>query len=259
MRVQDLTDFGAIDSADLLQLLADGVPPGPRSEDLLSLADLAGFVRLMAWPLVELSEPRAGIKLCAALTGRDGWEGCAPASLTVWRRLHIGPQALSREPTYLDGDRYPSELERAFTWYPELLLWGRTLADIPEAEAYGHPNPRYLSVVRADAMKAFGFERKAPTAVVDVQTFSPASAPGAANDEAERVVQSEDELPAKRRRAAARVQELANTKGCRARVAKEFGVNVRTIGDWMSTVRKEDEATRKADAMSARDRSLMRT
>lgn len=166
MRVQDLTDSGAIDSADLLRLLADGVPPAPRSEDLLSLADLAHFLAMMVDPLAELSEQVAGRKLCNALAGHGVWAGRAPASVTVWRRFNSGPQALSREPTYLDGTRYPSDFERAFACYGLPLLHGRTLADIPEAEASGQPNPRYLSVVRADAMKAFGIRPAAAPAHV---------------------------------------------------------------------------------------------
>lgn len=272
MRVQDQTEPGAIDRAELMQMLAAAVPPGPCDHELMSLAELALRLALIASPVGDLSESKAGELVCAALSGKDGWKGRPPGDLTIWRRWTRGPQALSREPLFLDGTRYPSAFEAAFSCYCLPLICGRTLADIPEAERQGQPNPRFLAVVRVDALRAFGITETSAAPYVQASAQlpdqqlktapglhlveQPASAGAGAPVDAFNCTPTAAEdasLRVRRRCAVDRLRTLyaLQTKRARQTVADEFGIDVRTVGKWLEKVTEEEAAARKDGSLSA--------
>ncbi|MEY8688950.1 MAG: hypothetical protein AB9M53_03605 [Leptothrix sp. (in: b-proteobacteria)] len=156
--MSDTNDPGASNRVDLRQMLTASAPPGPCDADLVSIAELARWFIAAAAPARDMTESQAGREVCAALWGTGTWKGKAPARLTVWHRTTSNTYELSREPTYIEGDRYQSPFEKAFGAYGLCLLGGWTLADLPQSLCEFQPTPRFLVVNRSDALKAFNLE-----------------------------------------------------------------------------------------------------
>jgi hypothetical protein len=246
----------ATETTSVRALLREAKAPGPRDADLIRLPDLAGLLACAE----GLTLYEAGRLLLDALAGREKWAGLAPAGLVLYRCTVSGPVPANADLIEFEEGgqlcQFPSDRAAWLSEYRVPLALEGDLAAVKPG-AYGVPAPRFVAVVRDDALRAFGLDAPAlPVAPLSLGAKAapvvpaaapPAPAPGAVAVPLRAVPASPapEDRPARIARAAARVRALqaSNSRGVRETVAGEFGVSLRTVGKWLAEVeRKEAEA-----------------
>lgn len=146
----------------------------PRDSELIRLHDLAALLAARA----DLSANDAERRLLAALLGGThrvvpgdvasevDFAGLALARLAVYRCFTTGPQLLGCDAQEVDGQVFQSARARALQHVGLRLVMGEALKDIAAGYCDDEPAPRYLAVVLAEALAAFGL----PSAVREGQT-----------------------------------------------------------------------------------------
>lgn len=216
------------------------VPAGPRDHELMSLHELAVYV--MVYGNLDTFDAARGI--VRALLGDGELKGLAPSLLPVYRRFMSGPVVLDA----IGVDGGPAPRQTALGRLLVMLYRYPTIDDIPEGStSHDEVAGRFLAVVRADALRAFGL--KGPPQ--PVQMSAPAPAARLVEVEPAPTPAADEDLPARRRRAVARLRELEGTKGARKKVAAEFNIDERTVGKWIEKVEEEKAAARADSAFSA--------
>ena len=186
--------------AEVLALLADEVPDGPRRCDLITLQEFAQCLsKALTTESKELTEPLAGIFLIKALAGVLEYTNTPSGRLSVYvineyynRRLGDKErvptdedledyQAACRAGHYMEKPRVKVS-ERTETINHLIKSYKSHFSDVKKGDANPNQYPGdVLAVVREDAFKAFGLasflEQPLPDTEPAVIQSEPAAAP----------------------------------------------------------------------------------
>jgi len=150
----------ATETTSVRALLREAKAPGPRDADLIRLPDLAGLLACAE----GLTLYEAGRLLLDALAGREKWAGLAPAGLVLYRCTVSGPVPANADLIEFEEGgqlcQFPSNRAAWLSEYRVPLVLEGDLAAVKPG-AYGVPAPRFVAVVRADALRAFGLDAPA--------------------------------------------------------------------------------------------------
>ena len=146
---------------DVRRLMLQGIyKEGPDDGDLVSLPDLVLQVAEFYGMVGPVSMKKAAGLVLNGLLGRDDWAGKPPASLDLYHAT-TGGNVLVRADALCGCDDAPacghlSPRLQALNRLPLQVIMGRDLADLGSGPSLDSPAPRYLALLRSEALRAFG-------------------------------------------------------------------------------------------------------